>query len=561
MAAPGAVKPAGPVVPLAMVLRPNALVSALAVAVLGACSKGGGASGPPDISYALIGSLATPAGKGSFRFGVATAATQIEDQNKSTDWYLFTEPVSAGGLGKGASFVDNAVDGYTMAVADVALLQALHVDSYRFSMEWARIEPQKGMIDEAALQHYSDLLDALHAAGIRPLVTIHHFSNPVWEDDPRDPTCKNGPSDTNLCGFGNPTGGPLVIAALAQHATLLAQRFGDRVDDWGTVNEPINYLLAAYGVGEYPPGKSYVFNLLTQFVPVVRDYLSAHIAMYDAIKAADKIDADGDGVAANVGMSLSTNEWVASEDNMVSTAASDVAAQGRLVYAMNHLWVDSIENGTFDPNLDGSGTEPHPDWKGKIDWLGVQYYARLGVTGEKPLIPVVELTPCFPPFDLGSCVPPLDPSFCVPATSYEYDPAGLYGILTDMGSRWPTLPLVVTEGGIATDVGERRAENIVRTLEQIQRAQQAGVDVRGYYHWSLLDNFEWALGFAPHFGLYHVDDTTYARTPTLGATVFGSIAGSRTLTGAQRSQYGGTGPMTAEPNGGPNSAGLCKGPT
>jgi beta-glucosidase len=534
--------------------------SALAALALVACSQSAkGPSGPPDITYPAIGPVAGAAGMGSFRFGVATAATQIEDQNTNTDWYLFTKPTSMGGLGKGAAFVDNAVDGYSMAIQDIALLQALHVDSYRFSMEWARIEPQQGMIDEAALQHYSDLLDALKAAGIRPLVTIHHFSNPVWVDDPSDPMCAKGPSAKNLCGFGNPTGGPQVIKAIAKHATLLAQRFGDRVDEWGTVNEPINYLLAAYGTGQYPPGKTLIFNLESQFIPVVRDYLSAHIAMYDAIKAADTVDADGDGVAANVGMSLSTEEWVASASNALSTDPVDVQAQQTIEYVMNHVWVDSILNGTFDPMLNMSGSEPHPDWKGKLDWLGVQYYARLGVTGSKQLIPVVNLTPCFPPLDLGACVPPLDPTYCVPAVSYEYDPQGLLGILQDFGTRWPNLPLMVTEGGIATDVGERRAQNIVRTLEQIDLARKAGVDVRGYYHWSLYDNFEWALGFVPHFGLNSVDDTTYVRTPTLGATVYGTIVGGRALTSDLRVQHGGTGPLASEPGGGPNTAGLCKG--
>jgi beta-glucosidase len=170
--------------------------------------------------------------------------------------------------------------------------------------------------------------------------------------------------------------------------------------------------------------------------------------------------------------------------------------------------------------------------------------------------PVVNLTPCYPPLDLGSCVPPLDLTYCVPIMGYEYDPAGLSAILEDMGQRWPGLPLYVTEAGIATDVGERRAENVVRTFEQIDRARAAGVDVRGFYHWSLYDNFEWALGFGPHFGLYSVDRTTYARTPTLGAQVFGAIAQSRSVTTDQRTKYGGTGPLTPEPNG--SMGPLCK---
>jgi beta-glucosidase len=106
--------------------------------------------------------------------------------------------------------------------------------------------------------------------------------------------------------------------------------------------------------------------------------------------------------------------------------------------------------------------------------------------------------------------------------------------------------MIVTESGLATRVGRRRAEHVVRSLEQIQRARDEGVDVRGYYHWSLTDNFEWAEGFGPRFGLYTVDYDSYARTPTEGATVLGEIAGARSLSSEQRAELGGLGPMTPE---------------
>jgi len=105
---------------------------------------------------------------------------------------------------------------------------------------------------------------------------------------------------------------------------------------------------------------------------------------------------------------------------------------------------------------------------------------------------------------------------------------------------------VITESGIASNVGKRHAETIVRVLEAIEQTRKEGVDVRGYYHWSLTDNFEWAEGFGPHFGLYSVDDSTYARTPTEGATVLGAIAKARELTTDQRATYGGMGPMSPE---------------
>ena len=527
----------------------RASLVAFTLACLPSFGCGSDESGPPEIAYPLPGSLAAPSGRGGFRFGAASAATQIEDQNPDTDWYVFTEPVAQGGLGKGKGFVGDASMGYTKALADVGLLSATHLDSYRFSMEWARIEPTRGHIDPAALAHYDAVLDAVVAAGLRPVVTVHHFSSPRWVDDPLDPGCVGGPRDANLCGFGDPVGGPLVIQALAEHAAMLAERYGDRVDDWGTVNEPVNYLIAAYGVGVFPPGKSFMLDagsLLDKFVPVVRDYLKAHAAIYRAIKEHDLVDADGDGVAANVGLSLAVSGWVPARYGRLSDDPEDQAALARLEWIYHYLLVEAIRAGQFDGNLDGTLDEPLPEVKDTLDWLGLQYYFRAGVTSTPALLPVVNLTPCTNGVDLGACVPPLDPSFCVPTMHYEYWAPGLYQVLHDFGSRWPDLPLVVTESGIATERGERRAANVVRALEQIERARAEGVDVRGYYHWSLFDNFEWAEAFGPRFGLYRVDYDSYERTPTLGADVLGQIAGSRLLSSDLRATYGGDGPMPAE---------------
>jgi beta-glucosidase len=415
--------------------------------------------------------------------------------------------------------------------------------------------PTRHTIDEGALAHYRSLLEALVARGIRPMVTVHHFSNPVWIDDPRDPTCKDGPSDQNLCGLGHPQGGPLVIAAFGEFATLLGQRFGDLVDEWGTVNEPVNYLVAAHGIGIFPPGKAELLDI-AKFLAVMRDYLSAHAAIYHALKQADTVDADGDGIAAAVGVPLSVIEWTAARANKPSDNPEDRAARDRITYFYHYLVPEALRQGRFDSDGDQVLDEDHPEWKGTLDWLGVQHYFRAGVTGETPLIPVLNLAPCFSPFDLGACLPPLDATFCVPQMHYEYHPGGLLPILQDFGHRWPDLPLLVTESGIATDVGARRSANIVRTLEQIARARDQGIDVRGYYHWSLYDNFEWQAGFLPHFGLYRVDLTTLARTPTDAVDTFSAIAAVRRVSAAQRDRLGGDGALPPEP-GVPASVSLC----
>jgi beta-glucosidase len=450
-----------------------------------------------------------------------------------------------GGVGKG-TFVSDATRGYTKWMEDVGLVKELGVDSYRFSIEWARIEPMRDVIDEAAIAHYRMELETLRGMGIRPLVTVHHFSNPVWTADPRDEPCVNGVSDTNLCGFGHPTGGPQIVEEMGEHAALLAQRFGDIVDEWGTVNEPVIWTIVAYGIGLFPPGKVTLGNINDVLIPALRDYLSAQAAMYHAIKANDVTDADGDGVAAAVGFSQSVADWQPARGNRPSTNPADIAARERLVYLLHYAYVDAAVNGMFDSDLDGTPDEPHPEWAGTIDWLGLQYYFRAGVSGDAGLLAGVK--PCFGGIDLGACLPAPDPSYCIPIMGYEGWHDGIATVIRGFAARYPQLPLVITEAGIASTSGTRRAENIVRILEAVTRVRDEGVDIRGYYHWSLTDNFEWAEGFGPRFGLYGVDYSTYVRTPTEGAEVFKDIVGARTVTAEQRAKYGGTGPMTPEPN-------------
>lgn len=492
-----------------------------------------------------MGSLVDASGKGSFRFGAASAATQIEDNNTTVDWYIWTLPEAMGGVGKG-TFLGEGVRGYTRVMEDVGLVKQLGLDSYRFSIEWARIEPQRDVIDEAAITHYREQLVAMKAMGIRPVVTVHHFSNPIWVADPRGISCVNGPTSTNLCGFGS-DGGPQIVEELREHAMLLGARFGDLVDEWGTVNEPINYLFAGYAVGQFPPG---IVSLdPNQFGKTLRDYIAAHAAIYAGLKASDTSDADGDGRAADVGLSLSVADWQPTRMNQPSDNPDDLAARDRLHYLFHYIFVDSILSGTFDANLDGTRDEQHPEWANTIDWLGLQYYFRAGISGDRPILPApLSFTPCFGGLDFGACREAPQPSYCVPSMGYEGWIDGLFDVLVAFGARYPTLPLVVTEAGIASTSGKRRAENIVRVLEVIDRARTKGVDLRGYYHWSLTDNFEWAEGYKPQFGLYTVDRVSYARIANEGTDTMREIATARTVTRDQRANYGGTGPMTPEPD-------------
>lgn len=503
------------------------------------------ASAGHSLRFPGIGSSSAPSGQGAFRFGVSSSATQIEDANPNTDWYRWTDPE---GLAK-SPFVDDAAGGYSHALADVELIDRLGVDSYRFGIEWARIEPRRDRIDEAAVEHYSRFIDALLDRGIRPMVTIHHFASPIWVDDPADAGCANGPSDANLCGLDHPSGGALVVAEMAEHAKLLADRFGDRVDEWITVNEPMGYMTFSHAFGVGPAGKA---NLnpegLPRFAAALRNYLNGHAAMYRALKRNDRHDADRDRVAASVGVTTGAQDYVPVRDGKVSSDPRDVAAVERFRDYFDFKFTDALWRGRFDSDLDGTWDEAHPEWRGTIDWLGPQLYARQGIydpaqTPDAPAYPIIDVGFC----PAAPCLPPEDPTYWVPTMNYYGSPQGLRHVLGDTARRYPGLPLIVTENGIASESGTRRAEYLVRALEQIALARTDGVDVRGYYHWAVMDNFEWLAGYAPRFGLYAVDRTTMKRTPTEAAHVYAAISHRRTVAPPLRARYGGSGPMSPEP--------------
>ena len=521
-----------------------AILTALTV-LLAACGNDDDGGNRGGLAFGQRGAISGEEGRGSFTFGVATAATQIEDSNPDTDWHLWTAPPPQG-LGMGV-FVGEASRGFTKAIEDVELIRDLNLDLYRFSVEWARIEPARDVIMEDGLAHYDRFIDTLIATDIAPMITVHHFSSPVWVDDPTR-TRMPGWSDRHQpCADGQT---PTVLMRSSRSwpntpdswpsDTATASTIGLRSTNRSTTCSPRT------ASEHFHRGRSLLLADFPGFIGTVRNYLRAHVAMYEAIKEADTIDANGDGVAARVGFTLNTLEFLPSRDNAVSDHPDDLAAVERLRYAYHHIFVDGLVFGGFDSDLDGVREETRPEWAGKIDWLGVQYYSRNGVTADPAVIPVLNLMPCFGELDFGSCVDPPDPTHWVPAMRYEYYEPGIYNVLIDFSQRWPDLPMTVTESGLAAENGKRRAEHIVRSLEQIHKAMSEGVDVRGYYHWSLYDNFEWAEGYEPRFGLYRVDFQTYERTPTEGAEVLAQIARQRHISTEMLETYGGLGPMSEE---------------
>ncbi|MSQ02901.1 MAG: glycoside hydrolase family 1 protein [Myxococcales bacterium] len=510
------------VVGIARATAQGAVVSRMLLLLLLACD--------PDPGDPLV--YAFPEG---FRWGAAGAAHQIEGGNTNNNWFQFeTLPEFDG---KTAEPSGAAVDGYARYEDDADLLVELGADIYRLSIEWSRVEPQRDVWDEAQWQHYRDVLETLRARGIEPMVTLHHFTEPIWMQDLADLDCAAGPTDANLCGWTNPA----VPEEFAEFAGEAAARFGDLVDEWSTFNEPGGYLLSGYLGGAFPPGELNitVTGVTERVIPVAVGMLDGHAGAYAAVHAADVADADGNGVAASVGFTNSI-QWIVPVDE---ADADDVAAADRIRALYGYIFSDGVISGLLDRDLDGTPEEAHPEWANTCDRLGYQYYFRM----------YVKALPGFPPIDAVPCeastleILGMDPStFGCPTPhpddvtqmGYEHYAPGLGLLAPALAERYPGTPLRVTEAGIGTTTGRRRAENIVRQLAGLADAIDAGAPVDGYIHWSLTDNFEWAEGFRPRFGLWSVDLDTFARTPTEGADVLRGIIADNGIRQSVWEQYG-----------------------
>ena len=285
-------------------------------------------------------------------------------------------------------------------------------------------------------------------------------------------------------------------------------------------------------------------------MPVVRDYIAAHAAMYDAIKANDTIDADGDGVAAAVGLSMSVADW---EPRAATCPRAIPTTSPRAIASSTCFTTCSSTrscNGTFDADLDGALDEPHPEWAGTLDWLGVQYYFRAGVTGAPALLPAPSaLTPCFQGFDFGSCLPTHEPTLLRAADG-----------LRVLGRRHPQrarrLRQALSDAAarrhrVRHRDRRRRAPRRERSCACSRRSRSArdedGVDVRGYYHWSADRQLRVGARASRRTSgsTASTSRRTRARRPR-APTCSARSRRARTLTTEQRKQYGGTGPMTPD---------------
>jgi len=446
-----------------------------------------------------------PAG---FLWGTAVAPYQVEGGLHDNDWHQW-ETLCPGCSGDHA---DDGPDFWNQYAVDLANAKSLHNNAIRLGIDWSRVFPTEASFpdapDAAAVARYHAILAEARAQGLEPMVTLFHFVTPTWIHDLTDPT-KRGWED------------PATIAKFARFAQWAAAEFGAEVDWWITINEPIVLVMAGWLSGDWPPGKTFQVQTM---LDVVGNLAFAHAAAYDALHAHDAADADGDGTAAKVSIASHNRVFQAKDPG----SDDDVRAADLLRYLNNRWFVNAVVYGDLDRNFDLDADDPgdakgETRLAGRLDWIGLNYYSVSLVVanpgGEFPLVG----------FPLMNDLP--RQGFDAPITAYGWSiyPEGLREVLDEL--RPYDLPIAITENGLADGNDTQRPRWLIDHLYVLAKAIDDGIPVEGYFHWSLMDNFEWSAGYCPQFGLFRVDRQSPARTRTAGegATVYRRIIDANTV--------------------------------
>lgn len=420
-----------------------------------------------------------------FLWGTASSSYQCEGGNINSQWYLWEQQghiLTGEQCGKAANW-------WQAAEVDFERAEQMENNALRLSLEWSRVEPTEGHWDNAAWERYRAMLTDLHKRHIKPIVTLHHFTEPLWFAD--------------RGGFANKDN----IRYFVRYATRAAQALQDLCDFWITINEPNIYSILGYQIGSYPPGEQ---NLI-RAMQVLRNLMQAHVETFYAIRRLQPQAEIGYCLHYHLFDSASSisplDRGVAGlQDTFFNWGALQVAETGRFPFPFN-LLLPTLSNAS-----------------GARDFHGVNYYTREMVR-----------------FDLTNPVELFGRRFPRPGAVMndpgkdiifgEIYPKGLYRVLKMVYQRTRgNKPLYITENGFTDTADTRRPRAILEHLAMVHRAIQEGIPVRGYLYWSLVDNFEWNEGWGVRFGLIELDPFTQQRIPRRSASMFGEVCRANAIT-------------------------------
>ncbi|MBI4972881.1 MAG: glycoside hydrolase family 1 protein [Candidatus Omnitrophica bacterium] len=392
-----------------------------------------------------------------FLWGAAISAYQTEGNNLNSDWWDFEKKA---GL-KDASGL--ACRHYEFFREDFALASLLNLRALRLSIEWSRIEPQAGQFCEKEIEHYREVVSALRERNLEPVVTLHHFTNPLWF--------------ARLGGWQNKKSTDYFLRYVEKITLALC----GQVRFWVTINEPMVYIYHSFILGFWPPQEKSFFKALQ----ARNNLIKAHIKTYRLIQ---DIYQRKNLAKPLISIANSMQAFVPCSRSLKNR----IAVYLREKY-FNHVFLDQLSKA------------------GALDFLGINYYTRSLVDVERWGLRNLFLDICKKNHSL------------LPKNSLGWDiyPEGMYSVL--LGLAKYRLPVFILENGICTDDDSQRWDFIRGHLKSIYLAMQKGVKVWGYLYWSLLDNFEWDKGFIPRFGLIEVDYATYKRKPRDSAREFAAV--------------------------------------
>jgi beta-glucosidase len=404
-----------------------------------------------------------------FLWGVATSAFQLEG-SPDADWASWDAILGAN---------PNVTNHYSLYKKDLDLLKELGVNAYRFSVEWSRIQPKENIWNEEAISHYRDIVDILSRNNIEPMVTLHHFTHPLW-------FIKKYPWHE-----------PASILKFLDYAERVVSSLKG-VRYWITFNEPYVLLLGGYLEGCMPPGVRN-FSLA---MSALKNILICHGRAYDSIHAS--IPDAMVSVAHNMAALAPWRRW-----NPFDRLLSKMAK-----YFYNHSLLDAFLTGRVYVKFPfRKALEIVVPILNKLDFFGVNYYTRVHVR--------------FNPFKkMGIELRHRDiDGYGLTDMGWEIHPSGLEKVLR-YASRLG-VPLIITENGIATRNDRKKIRFMKGHIDVLERCIRNGMDVRGYFYWSLIDNYEWLQGLDARFGLYKVDFDTLERKHTDAALYYSYLIKSR----------------------------------
>lgn len=382
----------------------------------------------------------------NFLWGTATSAHQVEGNNIHNDWWDWE---SKDKLPKSG----DACDQYNRYEEDFKLIKNLNQNAHRLSLEWSRIEPTEGVFSQAEIDHYKAVLKSLQDKDIKVMLTLNHFTIPLW-------LAKKGGWTNRKSAYYFERFVKKVVPELKEY-----------VDLWLTINEPEGYIWCAYIGSKWPPQKKSKWLALKANWNLIRAHKKAYRVIHKIIPH------------AKVGMAQNVQSYTAYHKHSVREQLGVIISD----LTSNHLFYFFT--------------------KGCHDFLGLNYYFHYRIKEDGGLFPEVASVRSYikEVSDLG----------------WEIFPEGMFDVLTDLQDG---LPIYITECGIATSNDDRRIRFVMQYLQEVYRAIQAGVKVKGFFYWSLLDNYEWADGYDPKFGLIEVDFKTQKRTLRPSAEIYADIA-------------------------------------